>query len=253
MTSGGVIYPVALYKLIPEVGFPWAVRTLGFIMLATFIIPNTVMKVRVLPATKRPLIDWSAFRQPSFMYFSTGSLISFIGLYTPFFYGQYYAIQKHLANENLAFYLLAILNSGSIFGRIIPNFIADRTGPLNMMIPCLLAAAILIFCIISVKSTAEIIAFNVFYGFFSGAFVSLPATIMVNISPNRGLIGTRIGMCFIFTSFGVLIGTPVAGAILKQYGWTAVWCYGGAFTMTGTFFIVACRVAHKGWRIMVPA
>jgi len=253
MASGGVIYPVTLYKLIPQVGFPWAVRTLGFIMLATFIIPNTVMRVRVLPASKRPLIDWSAFRQASFMLFSIGCLFVFVGLYTPFFYGQYYAIQKHLANKNLAFYLLAIMNSASIFGRLIPNFIADYSGPINMMAPCVLVCAILNFCMISVKSTPGIIVFNIFYGFFSGAVVSLPPTIVVHTSPNRGLIGTRIGMCFLFTSVGVLIGTPIAGIILDRHGWIPVWCYAGAFTIVGAFLVVGCRVSHKGWRLIEKA
>ena len=187
------------------------------------------------------------------MLFSIGCLFVFVGLYTPFFYGQYYAIQKHLANENLAFYLLAIMNTGSIFGRLIPNFIADYSGPINMLTPCVFICAILNFCMISAKSTAGIIVLEIFYGFFSGAVVSLPPAIVVHISPNRGLIGTRIGMCFLFACVGVLIGTPIAGTILDRHGWTAVWCYSGAFLMIGSFLVVGSRVSHKGWRLMEKA
>lgn len=239
--------------MIPEIGFPWAVRTLGFIMLATLIIPNTVMKVRVLPATSRPLIDKTALTQPSFMLFSIGALIGFIGLYTPFFYGQYYAIQEHITEENLAFYLLSILNSASVFGRIIPNFIADYMGPMNMIIPCVTISGILVLCLIAVKSVPAIIVFNILYGFFSGAFVSLPPTILVHLSPNRGLIGTRMGMCFMIVAIGVLVGTPIAGVILSQHGWAAVWGFGGAFTLAGGVVIAASRVAYKGWNPIVKA
>lgn len=35
---GGVIYPIVLYRLIGPIGFPWAIRTLAFIALGTFII-----------------------------------------------------------------------------------------------------------------------------------------------------------------------------------------------------------------------
>lgn len=45
---------------------------------------------------------------------------------------QSYAIAKNLTNENLAFYLLAILNAASTFGRVIPNLIADRIGPVRI-------------------------------------------------------------------------------------------------------------------------
>jgi predicted MFS family arabinose efflux permease len=248
-----VIYPIVLYKLIPQIGFPWAVRTLGFIMLASFLIPNTVMKVRVLPAKKRPLVDISAFKQPSYMLFTIGGIIGFLGLYVPFFYVQYYAIQQHITDENLGFYLLSILNSASVFGRIIPNFLADKTGPLNMIIPCAAISGILALCLIPVKSVGGIVIFCVLYGFFSGAFVSLPPTILVHISPNRGLIGTRMGMCFSMVAVGVLVGTPIAGAILTSSGWTSVWVFGGVFIIAGALFMAAGRVAFKGWNPMTKA
>jgi len=251
--AGGVIYPIVLYKLIPRIGFPWAVRTLGFIMLATFIIPITVMKVRVLPAKKRPLVDMSAFRQPSYMLFTTGSFLGFLGLYVPFFYVQYYAIQQHITNDNLGFYLLSILNSASVFGRIIPNFLADKIGPLNMIIPCVAISGILTLCLIAVKSVGGIIVFNLLYGFFSGAFVSLPPAIIVHLSPDRGLIGTRMGMCFSMVAVGVLVGTPIAGDILARSGWTYVWVFGGVFTIAGGIFMTACRFAFKGWNPMTKA
>lgn len=239
--------------MIPEIGFPWAVRTLGFIMLLTLLIPNTVMRVRVLPTTKRPLIDTSAFTQPSYMLFALGGLIGFLGLYTPFFYGQYYAIQTHVTNENLAFYLLSILNSASVFGRIIPNFMADYVGPMNMIVPCVLISGVLILCLVAIKSVGPIVAFNLLYGFFSGAFVSLPPTIIVHLSPNRGLIGTRMGMCFMIISIGILIGTPISGQILAKDGWSAVWIFAGVFTLAGGTVMCASRVAYKGWSLRVKA
>lgn len=79
---GGVIYPIVLHRLIPMVGFGWAVRTIGFIVMATLLVPNFCMKVRVLPAEKRPLVDWTAFHSWEFMLFCFGGFIGFMGLYT---------------------------------------------------------------------------------------------------------------------------------------------------------------------------
>lgn len=53
---GGVIYPIVLYQLIDKVGFPWAVRSLGFIALATFILPVAVMKMRIRAPKPRAII-----------------------------------------------------------------------------------------------------------------------------------------------------------------------------------------------------
>jgi MFS family permease len=121
---GGVIFPIVFHRLEPTIGFPWATRVLGFIMLATLVVSNSVIKVRVLPAGRRKFFDVSAFCELPWVFFVLGSFLGFLGLYTPFFYIQSYAIQTGLADPDLAFYLLAILNGSSTFGRIIPNYIA---------------------------------------------------------------------------------------------------------------------------------
>jgi predicted MFS family arabinose efflux permease len=170
-----------------------------------------------------------------------------------FFYVQLYAISKQITTEALGFYLLSIINSASVFGRIMPNFLADRSGPLNIIIPCALLSGVLILCLIAVKNVAGIIVICVLFGFFSGTFVSLPPTIIVHMSPNRGLIGTRMGMCFAFVSIGVLIGTPIAGAILDTAGFTSVWIFGGVLTLIGGSVMFASRIAFKGWDLMIKA
>ena len=242
-----------LHRLIPTIGFPWSVRTIGLLMLATFAIPNTVMKVRVLPAKKRAIVDLSALRSAPYVLFCLGGFVGFTGLYTPFFYVQYYAIRKGITDENLGFYLLAILNSASVFGRIIPNFVADRVGPMNIIVPCALASGVLIFALIPISSAPAIVVFNVLYGFFSGSFVSLPPTILVHLTPNRALIGTRMGMCFAVVALGVLVGTPIAGAILNASGFTNVWVFGGTLTVAGGLIMLASRFTYKGFGLMVKA
>jgi predicted MFS family arabinose efflux permease len=242
-----------LHRLIPQIGFAWSVRTIGFVMVATFIVPNTVMKVRVLPAKKRAVVDTSAFRSWPYMLFVLGGFIGFMGLYTPFFYVQYYSISKGITDQNLGFYLLAILNSASVFGRIIPNFVADKLGPMNIIIPCALISGILIFCLIPIDSVAAIMVFNILYGFFSGSFVSLPPTILVHLTPNRALIGTRMGMCFGVVAVGVLVGTPIAGAILDAAGFTSVWIFGGTLTVVGGLVMLASRFTWKGFSLLVKA
>ena len=72
---GGVIYPIMFYKLIPEVGFPWAVRIIGFMALALLAIPCVVMKMRVKPAAKRKLFDLSAFKEPAYACFAMGCFL----------------------------------------------------------------------------------------------------------------------------------------------------------------------------------
>lgn len=41
--------------------------------------------------------------------------------------------ETHGISQSLTFYTLAILNAASIFGRISPNFLADKLGSLNLL------------------------------------------------------------------------------------------------------------------------
>ncbi|EJD49425.1 MFS general substrate transporter [Auricularia subglabra TFB-10046 SS5] len=250
---GGVIYPVMLHRLIDRIGFPWTARLIGFIALVTLLVPNFVMRARVLPSSRRKMLDLAAFKEPPYVLFVFGSAIVFTGLYTPFFYIQLYALSKNITSEHLAFYMLSVINAGSTFGRVLPNLIADRTGPFNMMIPCALMSGILIFCLIPIAQLGPLIVFCVLYGFFSGTFVSLPAPIYVSLTPDRGKIGTRLGMAFAIVSIGMLVGTPIGGAIQNNHGFTALWIYGGVTSLAGSALIVAARVFKVGFSPTVRA
>jgi MFS family permease len=141
--------------------------------------------------------------------------------------------------------MLPILNAASIAGRLLPNFVADKFGVLNTMIPCAFLTAILAFCLIRVNSEASIIAVSILYGFFSGAYVSLPPTIFVFLTPDRALIGTRLGQGFAIIGFGVLISTPVAGVILGKDSWTHVWIYSGMLLTVAAFLFVVTRILKQ--------
>ena len=201
------------------------------------------MKPRVLPPAKRKLFDLSAFRNPAYVAFVIALPIGFMGLYVPFFYVQYFAEVRHLTTGAVTPYLLAILNAGSVFGRIAPNYFAQRAGPFNILIPCVILTGILTFSLISVHNQGGVIVFALIYGFFSGTFVSLPPTVFVHLSAdNRALIGTRLGMGIGIASLGALAGTPIAGAILNSKGFTSTWSFSGGLILGCACLMVVARL-----------
>jgi len=243
---GGVIYPIIFAQLQPKIGFGWATRVIAFIALAGLLLSCLVMRVRITPTQKRRLLDLSAFKEVPYTMFSFGEFFGFMGLYIPFFYVQLYAQEQGTMTDHLAFYLLAILNAASAFGRIMPNFLADKTGPLNILIPCSLASTILAFGWIGIQSNAAIIIFCVLYGFFSGTFVSLPPTTVVSLSPSLSTVGTRMGMSFSFAGFGLLIGTPIAGAILKNGSWIGAQLFCALTVTIATLCMTVARLSKNG-------
>jgi len=271
---GGVIYPIVFHNLLPKIGFAWTTRVLGFLILVTMIVPNVCMRVRVLPAKSRSLLDLKAFLIPAYSLQVAGFFCGFMGLYMPFFYAQVYALERHITNESLAFYLLAVMNSTSTFGRkypfhikmylggtltrcfagIIPNIFADKLGPFNVVVPCTLISATLCLCYMAVDTSAGIVVLMAFYGFFSGSFVSLPPTIVVNLSKDsRDKIGTRLGQSFAIVAVGLLIGTPIGGAVLEKGGFDALWTFGGCMIFASAALLIAARVSWAGFGVMKRA
>ncbi|KAF1814751.1 MFS general substrate transporter [Eremomyces bilateralis CBS 781.70] len=250
---GGIIYPILLNKLIPKLGFGWSVRIFAFIAMATLIVPNTFMRVRVLPDEKRKLYDMTAWRERPFVYYVIGGFFGFMGLYCPFYYMQSFSLYHGIADKELAFYFLAIINAASTFGRILPNFVADKAGPLNILMPCAVLTGVVELGLIGCRDLASLIVICVLFGFFSGTFVSLSPAALVQITRNRGMIGTRMGMCFTVTSFGTLVGMPIAGAILTASSYTYIWVFGGVLTIVGASFMATARVAHVGWGLTTKA
>jgi len=135
----------------------------------------------------------------------------------------------------------------------LPSFFADFLGPLNIMAPLTLGCAIVAFSWTSISSLGPILLFCIFYGFFSGTFVSITGPALASISPDLSLVGTHMGMSFSIGALGLLIGNPVAGVLLDGYGWIGPATFCGAANVLAAAFIVAARVYKTGWRIMVKA
>lgn len=253
---GGIIYPIVLHRLIGPLGFGWAVRVIGFIALGTLLLPIVVMRQRVKPPKARALVDWTAFTDIPFLVLVTAGLIAFMGLFTLFFYISYLGSARHLTSDNMAFYLVPILNAASCFGRTIPNAMADRFGPFNIIAPCCMMVGILLLCLIAVTNQAGLIVITVLSGFFSGALIGLPPLCFVAITKDKSKIGTRIGMGFGMMAFGVLAGGPGAGDILSGSGsmnWTGVWVFGGVSTLVASAIFGALRIAKYGFVLRVKA
>lgn len=241
----GIIFPIIFSRLVPRIGFGWATRVIAFILLGLSVIPITFMRTRVPPSgRKRALIDASALQDRAFVLFMVAGFFMFLCLYTAFFYIQLYAEMHHLSSPDFSPYLVTLLNVGSVFGRIIPNYLADKLGSVNMAIACATVSAILAYGWLGINNLAGLVVFALLYGTFSGGIVSVLPSAIITMSPDMSRVGTRMGMTFTLTGFSILVGTPIAGAILGGYSdreWRGVIGYSAAGLTLGSILYLASR------------
>ncbi|KAK0226617.1 MFS general substrate transporter [Armillaria fumosa] len=245
---GGVIYPIILNKIFPRegLGFPWAVRFIAFINIAFLVVANLIMNPR-WPTRKRSPVDMSQIlNDPPYWVTIVGLFLGFWGIFIPYFYLQLFS-ETHGVDPNFLTWTLPILNAGAACGRFMPNFLADKYGPLNVIIPSGIISSGMLWALLGVRSVAGVTLFGLVYGFVSGAFLTLasPAVAAFTRSPTLDDIGLRIGISCFFIGLALLTGNPIAGAILSSpdYIWWRPLTFACVVIMAGTFCLIFARQA----------
>lgn len=128
---GGVILPIMVIKLIPEVGFGWAMRICAFLILALLIFANLTVRSRIAPTKRpfKPMAFITPLKEPPFALL-TGAIFFFYcklpfqssckleltiagGMFIPFTFIVVEA-QSHGMSNRLANYLVPILNGARL-------------------------------------------------------------------------------------------------------------------------------------------
>ncbi|MCJ1423973.1 hypothetical protein MMC29_001860 [Sticta canariensis] len=244
---GGVIYPIIFQQLQPKIGFSWATRCIGFVNLATCFFAVIAMRARLLPKQRRMLIEIAAFKEAPYAIFCAAMFFAYLGFFIPIFYVQPYALEARVMSTELAVHLVPILNAASVPGRIIPGILARKGNPVAVLFGAAAVSGVLGFAWIGIHNAGGIVAFAVLYGFFSGAFVALPAVVLTALTPDPSTLGTRMGMCSTVCSLGSLCGAPVAGALLSNTsGYHALQLFSAVATlMTGALLGGQLTVGRK--------
>ncbi|KAJ3479217.1 hypothetical protein NLG97_g8376 [Lecanicillium saksenae] len=224
-STGGVIWPVVLDQLLNKRGmsFGWAIRFVGLIMLPLLVVailtvtspPKRLDRannevtftndgdasaasavnasgntLRVATRT-RPRVFASLLKNTPFLLLCSGLAISYLGMFSPFFYATSYA-QSLGYSTSLSFYLVSIVNGASLFGRILPGILADRYGHFNLCGMATVISGATALCWTAAKSTGELVVWCLAYGLASGAIMSLQGACSAQLAPQQ-LQGTAVG------------------------------------------------------------
>ncbi|KAG4027694.1 hypothetical protein MFRU_028g01160 [Monilinia fructicola] len=252
---GGIIFPLMLQRLFPTIGFAWATRILGFILLFLLILANLLVQSRLprknLPSLGSILPDLNAFRDPPFFFLTIAIFLLEWGIFVPLTYITPYVV-SHGQSSSFGFYIVAILNAGSFFGRFGAGWAADLIGRLNTLIlsVTLCVTACLALWLPASDSTAMAVVFAIVFGFVSGSNLSL-SPVCVGQMCKTEHYGRYYSTCWMVVAFGTLTGLPIAGKILTASGGDYTWLIvfaGLSYALAG-FFLIVARILAVGWSL----
>lgn len=249
---GGLVFPLAMNKMMPELGYGWTIRIIGFIILGLVIGSVLTLRTR-LPLNKKAgaAVDFKSLKDPRFAFTCLGTYMLQWGIFIPLNYITTYAL-SHGVNETLAYQILPFLAAASIFGRSLPAYVADLWGRFNVMVCTALITSIMCFAlwIPAGSNLAAIISFAVLFGFWSGTGICLTPVCVSQVCRTEDY-GKRYGTCYFFVSFGVLTGLPIAGEIMKRQNgsYTGLIIFAGATYFCGAIAFLVARILGGGWKV----
>jgi nitrate/nitrite transporter NarK len=82
--TGGIVIPVMVKTLLPQVGFAWTMRTVGLISVVTLGSVNFILKPRLKPRKAGPIVEWAAFKELTYVLFAAGKFSALLGLIPSF-------------------------------------------------------------------------------------------------------------------------------------------------------------------------
>jgi MFS family permease len=246
----GIAYTLSMRALFTSVGFAWAVRIFAAIVLATNVGAFAVMRMQQQYGSKGSKFGLHHFKDLPYTVFVVAFTLFVASSFVPFFFVQEYALQLGISKD-MAFNLLSIMNAANVFGRFVPNYIADRYGGVNTLLP-LSVACIITLCLLPLAQTlTSLIVISLVYGFLSGGVIIIPGPTITDLSPSKAEIGVRLGLAYLIASFGGLLGNPLTGQIKGSgkdavQNFNGVWFCAAAVMSVGVVALVATRWLKLG-------
>lgn len=251
---GGVVFPLIILYAAPRVGFPWAMRIVGFVCAAAGVAASCLLRKRLPPNKKAgAAVDLKSLTEPLFASTAFATFLIEFAVFIPYTYVCSHAIHAGLDRQT-AYLLNALLNAGAVPGRALPGYIADRFGSFNVMCATALAcvATILGLWYTAGTNEAQVISFAPLFGFWSGAAISLTPVCIGRVCRTEDY-GKRSGTAFFLASFGALTGIPIAGAILERdHGsYDGLILFAGALYIAALVAFIVARGLACRWRVAV--
>ncbi|KAG0648409.1 Aspyridones efflux apdF [Hyphodiscus hymeniophilus] len=250
---GGLFYAAILQNVLPKLGIGWALRIIGLVFVATLIPANFFLKPRRIKRSKGPIVEWSAFKEPPYAFFAGGMFLWMLGMWVPVFYLGSFAKDRISIDTKNAATLLLIINGVGVAGRVVPALLAPTIGPMNLLIPLTFISGLILLCWAGVNSYAGLVAFDVFYGILIGAAQGMLPPSLGSLTSDLSKMGVRMGMIFSLLGFAILIGNPLAGALITtDHGkYLSAQMFAGTSMIAGVALLVAARIARVGWKLFV--
>ena len=85
--TGGIVFPLMAQQLLPRLGFAWTVRAMALVVAVAAAAMMCVVRTRPRPPRKAgPLVDWAAFGELPYVFFTCSMFFTLWATYSIYYY-----------------------------------------------------------------------------------------------------------------------------------------------------------------------
>ncbi|KAK9452942.1 major facilitator superfamily domain-containing protein [Dipodascopsis uninucleata] len=238
---------LAVRRMIKSIGFAWTNRVIGFIFLPVVLAISVFLRPRLPRRGRKPgenflMINFAVLKDARFLAMTLSFVLCCFGLFPGLFYFDLFCNRLPNLSQGVKDYNIAILNAASVFGRIIPGYAGDKLGRMNALFPLVLLSGILPLALwIPARSTAAAVCFAVFWGFSSGALVSMYPACIGHLFPIHDM-QSYLSLFFAFSSISAIIGPYCSGTFIPDADASDVRGFNKLAILVGVFLLGAAVV-----------
>jgi len=246
---GGMIFPLILRCLIPQHGLSGAIRVTTYIILAALLIAAGLLIIPTrtdgnkLILAQLQLVKYST--DMCYIFAGFGTCLAMLVLFFPSMYLELLGLERG-ADPITAFNSGIVLSLTGIIGGFFLGFSSDLYGIWNVMIPVAGGLALTLFTMCAVQGPKSLIVHSIFYGFFSGAWLSLMVTALSSLATTVEEMGTRVGLVLTGSSIFALLSFGLQDTLLgTKFNWTAPSVFSGFLFLgvTGLAYLSRTKLA----------
>ncbi len=225
---GGVAFPLMFRELFPKVGFPWSLRIFALISATCLSFSIAFARERKLESLSEKVtlsrkekvksyfnsFDFKALKDPKYFFCVLGAVFAEISAISSITYFASYSKTRGFS-VNDSFILVSLVNAGTLPGRLITGYLADKVGRFNVFIVTIIFTAVVNLTVWMPfgYNSKVLYAYSVFYGVFSGSVFSLLPVCCGQVCKTEDF-GKRYSTMYFIIAFGTLFGVPIGGAII---------------------------------------
>ncbi|KAG0284662.1 hypothetical protein BGZ96_010981 [Linnemannia gamsii] len=242
---GGLGLGFAIPALINSVDIYWTLRIFAIFHFVCTAFAAAVMRApRQLAGppveTKREVMNWSIMKDFGFLLWFLCACLFGFAYVVPFAYLPSFAKDVVGLDPNVqGGQLLAIMSGANAIGRILIGIAGDRLGAIPIAAVSFMATGASSFIWMFATTHGQLLAYSIVYGFFSGTFFTMIASITANITGLANL-GSGLTIIYLVNTPGNLFTLPIAGKIFEQSGnYKAMIGYDAAMWFAGGIVLFA--------------